>query len=378
VEVQLIHIWEELLGVELIGPTQSFFDLGGNSLLALRLAAQIKRRLSCDLPLASLFAGATVRQMAAAILEQQASAAAPRPAVVPLQPAGTLPPLFCVHPAGREVHGYINLVRHLGGDQPVYGVPDLGEDLARPLAQIAAEHVQAVRAVQPEGPYHLLGWSFGGSVVYEMAVQLERDGQQVAFVGLLDSMETVMASEVLEFDDADLVLGLAGDLAAQMGRPFSLRRDELDGLELEEQFRRAAEELDAQGVAALDFCSEWLRESYDVVEARGRSRKGYAPGRFSGWLTLFRPGEAREEFEAHTAAWSACCTEEEQRTLCWSRLTPDRVDVSWVPGTHATMGREPHVRGLAERMREALATARERAAAAAPAEPGLRVTEIFA
>ncbi|HEY7767045.1 amino acid adenylation domain-containing protein, partial [Longimicrobium sp.] len=165
VEVQLIQIWEELLGVRAIGATQSFFDLGGNSLLALRLFSRVNRRFGCDLPVATLFAGATVRQMAAAILAQDASAA--RAPVVALQPDGSLPPLFCVHATDREVLSYVSLVRHLGAEQPVYGVRDLGEDLSRPLTRLAAEHVQEIRSVQPEGPYYLAGWSFGGLVAFE-------------------------------------------------------------------------------------------------------------------------------------------------------------------------------------------------------------------
>ncbi|HEU4883152.1 MAG TPA: amino acid adenylation domain-containing protein, partial [Longimicrobium sp.] len=142
VEALLVAIWEALLGVR-VGPTQSFFDLGGNSFLALRLFAQVNRQLECDLPVATLFAGATVRRMAEAIRAQKATAG-PRSPVVPMRAEGTLPPLFCVHPADRRVIAYVNLVRHLGAEQPVYGVQDLGDDLSRPVAAIAAEHVEAI------------------------------------------------------------------------------------------------------------------------------------------------------------------------------------------------------------------------------------------
>jgi thioesterase domain-containing protein len=351
-EVQLLQIWEELLGVETIGPTQSFFDAGGNSLLVLRLAALIKRRMRCDVPLGTLLAGTTVRQMAAAILEQRGGEAEAETPIVPMQPNGTKPPLFCVHPAGRHVHGYVNLTRRLGGDQPVFGIQDLHEDLSRPLAQIAAEHVQAVRAVQPEGPYYLLGWSFGGAVAYEMAAELERQGQTVAFTGLLDTLETVSGARVWAAEDTDLVAGLAYDFAQQMGRPFTLRREELQGMELDEQCERATEALVAQGVAPRALCAGWVRESFDMIRARNRSKENYVPGHVSGTVTLFRPEVETMAGEGHAAEW----TEEERRTLCWSRLVGDRVQVQWIPGTHATMGTEPNVRVLAERVREALAS----------------------
>jgi amino acid adenylation domain-containing protein len=371
VEVQLLHLWEELLGTGPIGPTQDFFELGGNSLLALRLFAQVRARFACDLPLATLFAGATVRQMAEAVLQQRRAGAAPAwgagPTVVPLQPHGSLPPLFCVHPAGRDVHGYIHLVRHLGGDQPVFGVRDGNEDLTRPLTQIAAGHVAAVRAVQPEGPYHLLGWSFGGTVAYEMAVELERQGQEVAFLGVLDTPAPGGVDEGWEMEDAELVAGLAGDVAVQMGRPFALPREALQGLPLDEQLRHAVQALHAQGAAPSGFDAAALRESYDVVRARSASRQGYVPGRFSGRITVF---EARDlpagvdpaEVERARAGWS----DEDRRTLLWGRLMEDRVEVHPVPGTHMSIGMEPHVRALAEWMRASLADARARSTAVVP------------
>jgi amino acid adenylation domain-containing protein len=370
VEVQLLHLWEELLGVGPIDPTQDFFELGGNSLLALRLFAQVRGRLGCDLPLATLFAGTTVRRMAEAVMEQRRSGAAPAwgrgATVVPLQPHGTLPPLFCVHPAGRDVHGYIHLVRHLGGDQPVFGVRDGDEDLTRPLAQIAAGHVRAVRAVQPEGPYHLLGWSFGGTVAYEMAAELERQGQKVAFLGMLDTPGPGAVDEAWgAMDDAELVAGLAGDVAVQMSRPFALAPEALRGLPLEEQLRRAADALHAQRAAPPGFEPASLRESYDVVKARDASREGYVPGAFSGRVTVF---EARDlpagADPAHLERLRAGWSEEDRRTLFWGRLVQDRVQVHRVPGTHVSMGMEPHVRVLAERVRASLAAGRARTAAA--------------
>jgi len=377
-EMQLVQIWESLLGVRPIGVLQDFFALGGNSLLALRLFAQIRRGLQCDLPLATLFAGATVRQMAnAVILQQRAAPRAPTP-VVELQPGGTLPPLFCVHPAGRSVHAYVHLVRHLGDEQPVYGIEDLGE-LSRPVAQIAAEHVVALRAVRPEGPYYLLGWSFGAMVAYEMAAELERQGQQVAFLGVFDSAAPGVGDEIWELlDDAELAAGLAGDVAQQMGRPLELQGWELRGLPLDEQLRRAVQALHAQRAAPPDYDHAALRESYDGVQARTASRRGYVPGRYSGWVSLFRSSEQGanvdpEPDERLRAGW----TDEERRTLCWCRVAQERVEVHQVPGAHVSMGMEPHVGELAARVRESLAAARARVASAPPPAGRVPTLEIF-
>ncbi|MDB4951818.1 MAG: Malonyl CoA-acyl carrier protein transacylase [Gemmatimonadetes bacterium] len=352
-EVQLIQLWEGLLGVAGITPTQGFFDLGGDSFLALHLFARVNRAFGCDLPVATLFAGGTVRHMADAILEQQASAETLPSSVVALQPGGSLPPLFVVHAVDRGVMGYVNLVRHLGPDQPVYGLRDVGE-LDRPVARIAADHVAAVRSVQPRGPYAFVGWSFGGTVAYEMATLLEAEGETVAFLGMLDTLSPVLVDAWPWSGDLDTVTVLAQEVADRMRRPFSLAGLALEGLDPVEQVRRVAEALLAQDAAPPGFDGDALAEQCRENRARNRSREGHVPGRLRATLTLFRatdvPGRITEFLAPYTA--------EERRTLAWSRYVAGAVEVHPVPGTHATLGSEPHARTLADHMRRALAAAR--------------------
>ncbi len=356
-EVQLIQIWEEQLGIEGIGPTQSFFELGGNSLLALRLFAQINRRLSCDLPVATLFTGATVRQMAGAINEQRRSTASAPGALVPLQPQGSLPPIFFVHSADRNVMGYVNLVRYLGKDQPAYGLRDMG-DTARPLSRIASEHIESIRSVQPHGPYYLVGWCFGGHVASEMALQLERAGETVAFLGLLDTMAPDIVQLWPQDTDAQLAIALAGDTASRLKRGFRMDQEPLEGLAPDEIVRRVIAEIQAQGAAPADFDEATLSEQCKIIRDRGVCLEGYVPGRFSCAVTLYRATADREPWDAFFASYP----EPEQDTMGWCRHA--RVDVFPVPGNHVTLGSEPHVRVLAQHMRDSLAAARERSAAA--------------
>jgi thioesterase domain-containing protein len=258
------------------------------------------------------------------------------------------------------VANYAALVARLGPDQPVYGLQDVGDDLGRPVERIAAEHLRAVRAVQPHGPYHLAGWSFGGVVAYEMAVQLERAGERVAFAGVLDTVAPPFVRNRREPDDADLVLGLARDVAAQMGRPFTLSVDVLTGAGLDEQLRRAVQALHAQGAAPDRFDAADLRGHVEVVRARNRATAAYRPGAYGGPLTLFAAADNPADFVSGFGPR----TDEEARTYGWCRLAP-AVRAHLLPGAHVTMGLEPHVETLAARVREELAAAR--AASAAPA-----------
>ncbi|MBV9110121.1 MAG: hypothetical protein JO306_11990 [Gemmatimonadetes bacterium] len=364
-ETKLIEIWEDVLEMDGIGPTQSFFELGGNSILALRLVAQVNRRVGSSLAVATLFSGATVRHMADAVEQQlrPASASAEDEGegeglspLVPMRATGTLPPLFCVHPAGRGVGGYAGLVRHLGGDQPVYGLQDAGDDLSRPIPQIAREHVRAIRSVQPEGPYHVLGWSFGGFVAWEMAVQLEREGQEVAFLGMLDTMSPDVVHAWPWTRESDLVLGAANDVATLARKPLALRREALEGLSLEEQVAVTTRALVEAGAAPAGFGAAELHELFLTLRDRVSARSVFRAEPFGGTLTLFRAAFVKERSIEFFEPYSG----EEKRTLGWCRHS-SRVEVRPVPGYHMTMAMEPHVQALAASVTGALAAARGQA-----------------
>ncbi|HEV7587030.1 MAG TPA: amino acid adenylation domain-containing protein, partial [Longimicrobium sp.] len=375
-ETRIIHLWEQVMGIGGIGATQSFFDLGGNSLQALRLFTRVNRALDCDLPLATLLAGATVREMADAVREQKRTPRGPAASVVPLQPGGSLPPLFLVHSADRDVSGYVSLVRHLGPGQPAYGVRDVGEDRGRPIEQIAAEHLAAIRAVQPAGPYYLVGWSFGGLVAFEMGRQLQQQGETAALVGLMDTMANDLHQERPRGSDLELVLTLAGDVAARARRPFHLDPEALAGHDLEEQVRRAVEALHAQGAAPPGFDARELLEGCRIELDRDRSAADFAPDPYPGTVTLFRADDVPPPVAEHLARYD----DEERRTLGWCRHALE-VEVHPVPGSHPTIAREPHARALAGRMREALAAARARAgdeADAADADESPSSVEVLA
>jgi thioesterase domain-containing protein len=321
-----------------------------------RLLAQVRRRLQCDLPVSTFFAGATVRQMARATLERQESEPAPPSPVILLQPNGTLPPLFCVHSGEGKALDYVSLVRHLGADRPIFGLEDLGE-FSRPVTRIASEYVEAIRSVRPDGPYYLVGWSFGGVVAYEMASILERQGQQVGFLGLLDTLEPGLAREWMT-DDLDVLIEIGRHVSQRAGQQFSITRAALEPLDEPERIGRLVSALHEYGVPS-SMTAEVIRARYETPRARYASARGYVPGRFSGALTLFR---ATVNNHVDVNPFFAHVGPRRQRTLGWS-LVSSQVTVHDVPGEHAELCREPHVRVLVHRMRHVLAEA-DRAATA--------------
>jgi thioesterase domain-containing protein len=220
-----------------------------------------------------------------------------------------------------------------------------------------------MRAAQPHGPYHLVGWSFGGLVVFEMALQLQRAGERAAFVGFMDTMAPELYRAWPWDTEADLVVNLAGDVAARARRPFPLRAEALEGLELDEQVRRAMAVLEAEDALPEGFHADALLEQCRQVRDRDRSFADYVPQRFHGTVTLFRAQQGSEHLPEFLDAYPPG----ERGTYAWCRHA-DQVEVREVPGEHATLGSEPNARVLAREMREALAAARARSV---PSEAGV-------
>ncbi len=190
VEADLTQLWEDFLGIHPIGVTDNFFDLGGHSLLAAQLCTRIQKQFRQNITLADFFAAPTIAAVARhlpQIGQKQALTA-----LVPLQPHGTCPPLFLVPPAGCTVLVFTGLAQNFGHEIPVYGLQPLGLDgQTMPHCRIeamATHYIQEIRSMQPEGPYYLGGRCFGGIVAFEMAQQLIAQGEQVAYLGILDTL----------------------------------------------------------------------------------------------------------------------------------------------------------------------------------------------
>ncbi|MBD2812214.1 amino acid adenylation domain-containing protein [Xenorhabdus sp. Vera] len=190
-EVALAQIWQDLLGLERIGRHDNFFKLGGHSLLAVKLLNRIREQ-GMEIPLTALFAHPTLYYLASIIGERLAIPISPLDEnPVPLNSAGSLLPLFLVHETSGDPLVYSPLAALLPPELPIYALQALGiHTLEHPPASIedlAACHIQAIRRIQPQGPYRLVGWSIGGLIAYEMAQQFMNDGETVEFLGMIDS-----------------------------------------------------------------------------------------------------------------------------------------------------------------------------------------------
>jgi thioesterase domain-containing protein/acyl carrier protein len=201
---QLVALWEEVLDIRPIGIDDNFFDLGGSSLLGARIIGEVHRQYKIELPLLALFEAPTIAQLAHSLKtgwkEKSRPGGKTWQYLFVLQTGRDRTPLFCFPGGGGsepEFFIYAALARHLGREYPVYGLRARGADgVSEPHAsveEIAAAYVEEVRAIQPEGPYYLIGECAGGVTAYEAARQLRECGEVVALLALLDVEQPTVA-----------------------------------------------------------------------------------------------------------------------------------------------------------------------------------------
>ncbi|MGW2424548.1 amino acid adenylation domain-containing protein [Streptomyces sp. NPDC001709] len=222
-EELLCRLFAEVLGVERVGVDDDFFDLGGHSLLIMRLAGRIRAALGATLTVRTVFEAPTVARLAPRLGDDTLDDALE--VLLPLRSTGTLPPLFCVHPGLGVGWVYSGLVPALERERPVYALQARGltgaDRLPASAEEMADDYLDRIRKVQPHGPYHLLGWSFGGLIAHLMATRLQAEGEQVALLALLDAYPTGRVH--VEHHGDDFLRGLAGltgRAPADDGRPL--------------------------------------------------------------------------------------------------------------------------------------------------------------
>ncbi|HLO03360.1 MAG TPA: thioesterase domain-containing protein, partial [Symbiobacteriaceae bacterium] len=335
------------------GIHDNFFALGGHSLMAVRLMAHLERAFGKRLPLAVLFRSPTVAQLAVATeasVVPGATTDAHGQILLPIRPAGKQRPLFMVHPAGGFAFAYGRLAPYLEPDRPLYGLqsPGLdgnGEPLAR-VEEMAMHYLQAIRTVQPQGPYWLAGWSMGGVVAFEMARQLEAAGERVALLALLDAhtpesraRNSEGSSRVISAHARKLI-----DFGHNLGIPqhdWTVEWDDLSRLDEDAQLAYVLEAAHRAGAVAPELGAPRMGQLYQVYCAHVEAMEEYTPGPYSGSAVLF---------QASGTAGVAATGD----SLGWGSYVAGGVQAIPVPGDHYSMMSDPHIQVLAQRLNEQL------------------------
>jgi aspartate racemase len=348
--LQLVRIWEKVLGLDAVGTTDDFFALGGDSLAAATMLAAVDKFCGVTLPTSALLEAPTIQKLADLIRNGGVGETNLR--LVALRLRGNKPTLYCVPGAGGDALQVRLLARHLGEDQPVFAFQPRGFDgrspFPRSIEEIAKSYIDAMRLHQPRGPYYLCGLSSGGVVAFEMARRLVAEGEEVRFLGLLDSHggdypkhRKFLAKFLPLRKRLKLLLlhflphgsyfvslpGLKSGLKQQMKRWLVRRMIALDQLLKFRVFR----------------CPFNLRLFY-IQEVNFAARRRYKLIPFSGKIDLFRA-----EYQPPSDVF------EEDPVLGWSGMAAGGIEVHQLPGDHDMYWLEPATAAvLARKLRACL------------------------
>ena len=356
-ERKLAGIWEDVLGVKEIGIHDRFFKLGGHSLLAVRLLAKIEKTFDKKLPVSAVFQHPTVAQLAGLIRSGSPAEHPAHRSLIDIQPHGTRPPIYFVHGIGGGMFwGYANLSRHLGPDQPVRAFKSCGID-GHPewptIPEIARSYVADLKSTQPEGPYVLGGYCFGGNVAYEMARQLKEQGDDVALVVLISASPPNSPYEMTSFNGSpSWMLKFCRNTGLWL-TSFVLRWDAAERRNfvrwklrrLQKKFTAllsrdcASAETDADMDQLIDLAAVG-DEQRRLWDAHMRALILHQPRPYDGKVVLFRSAE-----HLFVCSFDENCG--------WDQLTPD-FTLKIVPGDHGRVLEEPYVGAVADEIRKSL------------------------
>jgi aspartate racemase len=319
-ESKLAKLWGAILVKDKVGIRDNFFDLGGHSLLAARLMHRVEQSLGQRLPLAALLQAPTVEQFAALLRHEGWSSS--WSSLVAIQTEGSKPAFFCVHGVGGNVLGFRDLARHLGDDQPFYALQPQGLDGKRPciarVGEMAERYIEEIKRVQPEGPYRIGGYSFGGLVAYEMAQQLRARNEEVALLALFDTYPGKMESRSSQ-------LRKLNQLPLKARVSFLVKKGSFVLMTLRKRLE-------------LQMLPRPLR---NVRQACAKAAGEYKVEPYGGAVTLFRVKE------------KSVGSLDDPYAIWW-RVAAGGVDLREISGDHLSLLKEPQVRLLAEQLEDSL------------------------
>jgi len=346
IELQLTQVWADVLNVASVGVTDNFFALGGHSLLAVRLMARIQQQLGKNLPLATLFQSSTIEEQAK-LLDSDKNFQLISP-LVKIKSGRDLPPLFLIPPSSGQVLFYVDLARNLQTEQPIYGLqlPGLNGELEpmTTLEELAAYTIQAIKAVCPHGPYYLVGFCVGGLLAYEIAQQLNQQGETLALLAMIEThspkfhklLNERMAAENLG-NEIYYAISFAEELSATSGKKLSVSTKRLQQMKPLEQLEYILEQAKLHNILPEEVGMQQMQNLYWVYHATGWATYNYEAQPYGGAIKLFNASQPLMELT-------------EDATLGWGDLVTGQIEVYQITGDHYSIIREPDVQRLTEKL----------------------------
>lgn len=326
VEAILLAIWRQFLGLETIGTHDNFFTLGGDSLLAIQVMAQIQIELGTSLKLQTFFQFPTISQLAAVITQPTNATSC----LVSLKTGNECPPLFLIHGIDGNVFSFKSLTETINYPGSIFGI-QANTSTQQTIEEIASSYIREIQMRYPNSPYFLCGFSYGGIIAYEMGRQLHQIGQPPEFLGIIDAINPRCHLVPLNNDLEMLVFLIelleGKELAVTAAQNFSSKV-------LEEKLLRCS------GLHILPITEQ--QKYFEQIKLHLKSLKNYIPGTYHGDVVFF---EAKERFFR---------MKDVSLATTWQALIQGKMSVHGVTGAHLNMLTPPHLINLAKQLEIAL------------------------
>ncbi|MDQ3050719.1 MAG: amino acid adenylation domain-containing protein [Bacteroidota bacterium] len=317
VEEVLAGIWCTVLCLEKVGRNDNFFELGGHSLIAVRMFNEVEKIIGVKVQLPVIFRAPTIAELAGFINNEESSK--PWSCLVPLQPKGNRKPLFCIHMHNGNINRWRVLLKHLPADQPVYAIQPKGLDINQEphlnIEEMARFYVDIVKSVQPKGPYWLLGLCFSGMVVFEMACLLEKEGEKVTFLGMINNYAPPENPTLYRIQT-----GIDKFLKLELGEKINYALDK--NLSVGKTLIGAAKKLInvPEQVEEVQVDVEQKQVGHDLRTIHSRALLNYHPTYvYQGDIAIIRTGEPIEQHF--------------NKYLGWDRLVKGKIETTIINGS---------------------------------------------
>lgn len=330
-ELQLVNIWEKVLGIKNIGIRDNFFELGGHSILAMKVFGYIEKLTGKKLALSTLFSSPTIEQLAN-ILKDDGW----KPnwkSLIAVKPGGSKLPFYCVPPAAGTALHFQDMVKYIPDDQPFYILESVGldgkEEPHNDIREMAAFYIKEIQSLQPEGPYLLGGRCFGGRVVFEMAQQLIRQKQKVALLAIFDTWppftETPQDYVQPTRDTRHIVTRSLHHLKSGEFFKVGWNFTKYKASKINWKIKNKMEYL---------FSDELSRKYKEIMLMHFKAQDRYVAHKFPGKITLIECATFRQDFRDQ-----------------WKELAGGGFETYVVPDTdHKTIVKEPKLKDFAEKL----------------------------
>lgn len=336
-EKKIAEVWERFLGIEPIGIEDDFFDLGGDSLLAIQLTSYLRKELQIDLATQALLNTPSISGLIKLLQADSSTSESSEQELLIKIKTGSLPPLMVIHPVGGNVVHYRKFAKHLDTEQAVYAIRAMGLDgKTSPLATIeemAAHYIKCIKKHQANGPYLIGGYSMGGTIAWEMVQQLTKQGDEISLLVMIDPGWPDSITKYGTNDEINIMADMF-----ELSKGVAMSRDELLNMYEQDRWKWFVEKMEGD---STETSQERTRNFMEVFRVNTNALSDYRAQEWDGKVIFFR---AKEQTD-----YSVIPEDK------WAKIMQNGIDLHYIPGNHVSMmNDDSNVQGLSEILQKAI------------------------